>query len=271
MHELLLYGQVPRARHELVLKILAGVAAMQPRRILERHIVYKPQREPEEPGSNLRRGGTQAVAGDKKNRQVAPKELCYTQLVQQLMEKDFGSNNDQQQGNVDALTAKTDASGPQWAWVFHDIPDAGDRGVLVRLASSSEVAEGKPHDYVVAAGNKFVSEYYVEGHRFVLGSVILFLHRVLQEPGVRVIETTPKSALPAFAALEPLDPSGQYLLEAKIRVSDLNTPAVVEGGIEELKKFKQSMVGCVELFVPDRLQLDTRVKYKPKPVAHPGR
>ena len=63
MHELSLYGQVTFARYEQVLNILAGVAAMQPQRVFERNIIYKPTREPEEPGSNLgRRGGTQTVA-----------------------------------------------------------------------------------------------------------------------------------------------------------------------------------------------------------------
>ena len=50
MHELSLYGQVTFARYEQVLNILAGVAAMQPQRVFERNIIYKPTREPEEPG-----------------------------------------------------------------------------------------------------------------------------------------------------------------------------------------------------------------------------
>lgn len=109
-----------------------------------------------------------------------------------------------------------------------------------------------------------MSEYYVEGHRFVHENVVILLHRVLHEPGVRSLETAPKEDLPAFEALQSLDPSGAYILEAKIRVQDLNNLTVLEAGVSELKRFQTQMKGCVELAVPDRLSLDTRVKYKPK-------
>lgn len=59
MHELLLFGQVPPSRHEQVLSILAGIAAMQPQPFLEKHLVFKPARLP--PGS--RPGHTGAVQG----------------------------------------------------------------------------------------------------------------------------------------------------------------------------------------------------------------
>lgn len=94
------------------------------------------------------------------------------------------------------------------------------------------------------------------------GNVIILLHRVLHEPGVRNVEEAPKINLPSFAGLELLDPSGAYMLEAKVRVQDFNNASVLESGVNELKKFQNQMKGCVELVLPDRLGLDTRVKYK---------
>lgn len=44
MQELLLFGQVPLARHDYVLSVLAGIAAMQPKPILEKHLHFKPSR-----------------------------------------------------------------------------------------------------------------------------------------------------------------------------------------------------------------------------------
>ena len=44
MQELLLFGQVPSSRHDYVLSVLAGIAAMQPKPILEKHLVFKPSR-----------------------------------------------------------------------------------------------------------------------------------------------------------------------------------------------------------------------------------
>lgn len=46
MHELLLFGQIPASRHNQVLNIFAGIAAMQPQSVLEKHLVFKPNREP---------------------------------------------------------------------------------------------------------------------------------------------------------------------------------------------------------------------------------
>ena len=58
-HELLLFGQVPASRHEQVLSILAGIAAMQPQPLVEKHLMFKPARIPPVPRS----GQTGAVQG----------------------------------------------------------------------------------------------------------------------------------------------------------------------------------------------------------------
>lgn len=79
---------------------------------------------------------------------------------------------------------------------------------------------------------------------------------------MRNIQEAPKIELPSFAALELLDPSGAYILEAKVRVQEYNNTAVMEAGVNELKKFQKEMKGCVEVTLPDWLPLDTRVKYK---------
>ncbi|KAH9881355.1 hypothetical protein IAQ61_000079 [Plenodomus lingam] len=273
MHELLLYGQVPVDRHDQVLKILAGVAAMQPRHVIERCVIYKPTREPEEPGANLRRGGSQAV-GIKQAKQTAAATLYYTRLVQKLTEDDFGTQDGLPHEQGKHLVADI-ASGeePKWSALFEDIPDTGDRGVSIRFTNSTDLLSGDPHAYMVASGpNQFITEYYVEGHRFVHRNVVIYLHRVLHEPGVRNVQDAPKVTLPSYAALRLLDPSGAYIVEAKVRIQDFNNSAVLESGVNELKKFQAQMKGCVELFLPDRLTLDPRVKYRaPQAPAAPVR
>ncbi|KAF2848000.1 hypothetical protein T440DRAFT_402190 [Plenodomus tracheiphilus IPT5] len=263
MHELLLYGQVPVERHDQVLKILAGVAAMQPRRAIERCIVYKPTREPEEPGSNLRRGGSQAVAV-KQVKQTAAVALYYTRLIQKLADGDFGTEHGLPHDAGQHLSADIGAGQePKWTALFEDLPDTGDRGVSIRYTNSADLLSGDPHAYMIASGpNQFITEYYVDGHRFVHGNVIIYLHRVLHEPGVRNVQDAPKVTLPSYAGLSLLDPSGAYILEAKVRVQDFNDSTVLESGVDELKKFQSQMKGCVELVLPDRLALDPRVKYK---------
>lgn len=152
MHELLLYGQVPFGRHEQVLKILAGVAAMQPRRIIERRIIYKPLREPEEPGSNLRRGGTQAVAV-KQTKQTAAPSLYYTKLVQKFLEDDFGTEDGLPHEDGKSLSADVaDGDDPTWSHLFEDLPDTGDRGVSIRFSNSTDFLSGDPHAFMIASG-----------------------------------------------------------------------------------------------------------------------
>ncbi|CAI6338370.1 unnamed protein product [Periconia digitata] len=260
MHELLLYGQVPLVRHDQVLKILAGVAAMQPRRVCERRILYKPTKKPDEPGAHLsRRGGTQNVAG-KPPKQAGSKDLFYQQVVQTLSDNDFGKDSGQ------TLSADVKpGQDPKWALEFYDLPDTGDRGVSIRQSSSTSLLSGDPHAWMAAAGpHRYVAEYYLEGHRFVHGNVVIFLHRILHQPGVRARDS-PVVQLPAYDALQLVDPSGAYILEAKVRVHDFNQTAVMDSAVREIVAFQEQMKGCVELALPDRLALDTRVKWKPPP------
>jgi hypothetical protein len=153
MHKLLLYGQVPAARHDQVLKILAGVAAMQPQRILERRIIYRPEREPEEPGSNLRRGGTQAVVVKQtKPQSTAATTLYYTHLVQKLTDADFGTTKGAEGATLSADVDFEGGEEPVWSVLFEDIPDTGDRGVSIRFSNSTDLLGGDPHAHMLAAG-----------------------------------------------------------------------------------------------------------------------
>jgi mediator of RNA polymerase II transcription subunit 18 len=113
--------------------------------------------------------------------------------------------------------------------------------------------------------SSYVSEYYLEGHRYVHNNIVILIHRILQEPCVGPIQNAPRPSLPPFDSIYPLDPSGSYILQASIRVNDQGGPALIDAGVEELKAFKNLLKGCVELDAPDRLLLDTRVKYQAKP------
>jgi len=148
MYELLLYGQVPVGRHEQVLKILAGLAAMQPLRILERCIIYKPQREPEEPGLNVRRGGTQNIALKQGNKPAtAAAALYYTKLIQKLSEHDFGIEH----GKPLSADVK-DGEDAKWSTRWEDQPDTGDRGVSIRFTNTTDLLSGDPHAHMIATG-----------------------------------------------------------------------------------------------------------------------
>jgi mediator of RNA polymerase II transcription subunit 18, fungi type len=92
-----------------------------------------------------------------------------------------------------------------------------------------------------------------------LNNTILFLYRILLYPTANS-DSSLRTSLPSFGELKPLDPSGAYILEAKLRLSDGSNASLVSVGQQELERFQHRMKGVVELKVPDRLALDTRVK-----------
>jgi len=150
MHELLLYGQVPAVRHEQLLSILAGLAAMQPQRVIERRALYKPIKNP---SSNLiQRGGTQGVQNTQKSIPIQRQnDLHYLHLVRSVDEKEFGQAVD--------VTISYDATGqgqkePRRPWTFElqDTPEPGKRPVGFRFAHVTEIIGGDPHKFMMDFG-----------------------------------------------------------------------------------------------------------------------
>lgn len=90
--------------------------------------------------------------------------------------------------------------------------------------------------------------------------VILRLRRVLcfaPSTGASGLE---RGSLPALSDLVLLDTSGGWVLEATVRVEDRSKPALVRAGSEQLLALRSELRGAIELRVPERLSMDTRVK-----------
>ncbi|KAF2273224.1 uncharacterized protein EI97DRAFT_496154 [Westerdykella ornata] len=268
-YELLLEDQIWQARHEQVLKVLAGVAAHQPVPLLRRQIVYRPDREPEEALSHLKRGGSQAVdlktvtktAQQKQQQQARARDLYCTRLHQELDKDDLDPARRRHHHNGNHNNTLSADDGTRWSWVFEEVPIAGGRdGLTVRKASSTDFVAGDPHAYLIDNGYKFVTEYYVSGHRFMHGNIELTLYRILHEPDVRLSQTAPKIVLPSLDDLKLVDPSGAYLVEAKLRVEDINIEPLARQCCQEMNEFREMMKGCVNFEAPDRLELDYRLK-----------
>lgn len=106
----------------------------------------------------------------------------------------------------------------------------------------------------------YVSEYVIEGHRFIHQNIILLLHRVMRSSVDAEVQGSPAKAVPKLDNLVLLDPSSAYVLQASIRIQDGSKPESISVGINELKAFKELMRGVVDLDIGDRLALDTRLK-----------
>ena len=82
MHELLLHASIPRSRHTQLLSIFAGISAMQPAPVLEKHLVFKPDAtgHGDAKGAAAGKTGMQTVE-QKKLQETAKGDLFYVQVV----------------------------------------------------------------------------------------------------------------------------------------------------------------------------------------------
>jgi len=170
MHELLLFGQVPSKRHDQLLKVLTGVAAMQPHTIVERHLVFKPRRPiasgtraPAKPGAQV-----QAIQSQMQG------DLFYLQLVGNMTASAAPATGDistqlpeggrqlavnkasrEDNGNALAKDSVIDLTARPWSLEFRDLPEIqGRRPVTSRLMASVAITEGDPLGVIEALGYK---------------------------------------------------------------------------------------------------------------------
>lgn len=173
MHELLLFGQISSSRHDQVLNILAGVAAMQPVPILEKHLIFRPNKapglvKPVPAGSaqDIQKSQVQALQAQTQG------ELFYMQLVADVAGP---SSREASQGGTDVDMDQDEAEGlisasmaarsshkstkpEKWTLQFRDLPEvARQRPVTSRLISDVPIMSGDPMKFMSALDYSYVS------------------------------------------------------------------------------------------------------------------
>lgn len=88
----------------------------------------------------------------------------------------------------------------------------------------------------------------------------LLLHRVRQLPKAQ----TPADAIKfpnntSRNALDLLDKSGTYMLQASVDITDGNSQELRDRATRQLNSLKETLGSEVNLVQPDRLSLDTRI------------
>lgn len=164
MHELLLFASIPARQHHDLLQQLAGLTAMQPNRVFERHLIFKAHRKPGYTNT-IRSGGSQDVHATEmqKLNKLLNGGLFFTQVVGEVRGTDFGAKQPATTQGSDVTM--TDPDGPQvsqqlgggesqdragydfekqdWKMEFRDIPEAGTRtAVTSRLMGMATVPRG---------------------------------------------------------------------------------------------------------------------------------
>ena len=150
MHEQLLYGQVPAARHEQLLSILAGITAMQPQRVIERRALYKPTKNVS--SSLIQMGGTQGIQNPQKNVPNQPQnDLHYLHLIKSVDEKEFGETVEVNKSYDTAVQGQKETRKP-WRFELQDTPELGKPPVGFRYAHFTDIIGGDPHKFMVDFG-----------------------------------------------------------------------------------------------------------------------
>lgn len=181
MHELILFGQVPFKQYEQVLKILAGVAAMQPNTVSERHLIFRPTKSSTISGRTTAKPGAPVTQVQALQAQMHG-DLFYLQLVGDRtsesplssitatidgddstmtgtmlsIDRDINTNGDT--GNERDLYVKNRSANfnkYHWSIEFRDLPEVpGRRRVTSRLMASVPITNGNPLHVMHSLGYK---------------------------------------------------------------------------------------------------------------------
>lgn len=173
MHEHSLFASIPAGQHHDLLQQLAGITAMQPNHIYERHLIFKPHRKPG--FIKPRPGGSQDVQAHEAQRlnKLLSGSLYYIKVVGEVTAADFGAGSGAATAGRDVTMGGTvdtgaatgdqmrqrqyDVSNQSWKLEFKDIPDAGTgSAVTSRLISTSKIPYGDIVPIMRAWGYEYV-------------------------------------------------------------------------------------------------------------------
>lgn len=247
MHEYILYSQIQYQREKQVLGILAGLTGVQPVPIHEQVLIYAQVKTPDVPVSKKAKPTQQQNKGQ---------GLSYHKLWREVTTKD----DDSQEAG-------------EWQFRAEQTPEPGvatfiSRGVVEHKATDAELERIKQPEWY-----QFRRHYANLGYRFVHGNVIIRMYRML----VPMEEGAHEGLIDAIAvpakSMKLVDASGSLIVESLVRVATLeklspaedqakkDKPSVTDKAKEELLSLKAAMDGAIDLYVPDRLALDTRARH----------
>jgi len=231
MHEILLYSQIAPTRHNQVLNVLAGVTGSQPFIYQDQTALFAQLRLPEI-----------TVSSKKKPAPGTPRPERWVHKLTRPVQ----------------VTTDPPESVGSWRVRVDQIPDPSVKDHTAREVTESELQDVKTFED--AEMYRFLGQQYFLGHRFVIGNVIVRIFRVLVthqlHPADKVLEGPP---IP-LSDLQLLDPSNTYMVEVSVRMEDRKNTKIAEQAIAELQSFQNAVDGVIDLRVPQRLALDTRVK-----------
>lgn len=138
-----------------------------------------------------------------------------------------------------------------WTIQLSDIPAGGNRPVSIQNIHEATIY--KTDDimgYMDELGYMPETEFWSKGQRFYYNDAVIELFRLY----VKNQTSTDK-----LVVLKLLDGSGSWQVRSFVNVSKLNDLDSVTKGVKELEALKKDLTGLIDLQVPDRADMDSRI------------
>lgn len=168
-----------------------------------------------------------------------------------------GSRQDCQSPIGDSVfdqSPETSRNNSIWTIQLSDIPAAGKRPVSIQNIYEATIY--KTDDvlgYVDELGYMPETEFWARGLRFYYNDIVVI--EVLR----LYISSKPTSAGNRSVPLRPVDSSVSYHVRCFVDVANLNDLDNVARGVKQLEHLRTQLAGLIDLHVPDRRNMDSRL------------
>lgn len=156
-----------------------------------------------------------------------------------------------------------------WTLQLTDIPAGGKNPVLIQNIYETTIYQTDDViGYLDELGYMHEAEFWTDGVRFYYGNVIIELSRLhvlnsKQQSGapieIKADELVIDPADSETSKLSLLDPTGTCHVKAYVNVGALNDLESAAIGIKQLESLKRELSEIVELHIPDRTAMDSRI------------
>lgn len=202
----------------------------------------------------------------------------YRIRMNRIWEKGFPKeflNKDEKENEADVFGESITKPNPNvnssiWTLQLTDIPAGGKNSVLIQNIYETTIYQTDDViGYLDELGYMHEAEFWTDGVRFYYGNVIIELSRLY------VLSTKQQSTAPIeikademvidpvedseTSKLSLLDPTGTCHVKAYVNVGALNDLESAAIGIKQLESLKKELSEIVELHIPDRTAMDSRI------------
>lgn len=155
-----------------------------------------------------------------------------------------------------------------WTLQLSDIPAGGKTAVSIQNIYEATIYQSDDiFGYLDELGYIYETEFWKNGVRFFYGNIIIEVYRLYilhDEEKKKIIDSGIQNSdehqsNKDLQFLKLLDKSGNCFVKAYVNVGSLNDVDSVSLGTKQLESLKRELSEIIELHVPDRLAMDSRI------------